>query len=179
MLYLVPTHDDRQPGIAISSILFNRGVRSLYLPPRASILTGTHPLSTAVRKSGNTFLRELCYNLLVTGQCANVDEALLKRLGISRNMVDGYMPDIHESTEEYAQRVRSWFTNVLMERLKESPIPTAIVADYDVCMIIAEYLTAHQMDRTILPHIPQRLRQDGTVLEYQNSGLGLEATRFL
>lgn len=179
MLYLVPTHNDRSPSMRVCSTLFLNGVRALYMPPRMSIVHGTHPLSHSVRKSGNTFLRELCYNLLVSGQCANVTQNFLKQYGMTRNMVDGYMPDIDETTEEYAQRVRSWFTDVFMDRLKTSPIPTAIVADYDVCMTIAEYLAKHQMNRAILPHIPGRMRQHDAMLEYQNSGFGLEATRFL
>lgn len=175
MLYLVPV-----PTTAnIHATLVRLGIRSVYVAPLMQALTITTPVVTAIRNMGHLVHREMCYELLPTGVPSEASPTTLAGHGLSMDRLSGHKPRLHENIPDYGQRVRSWFTDYFMPRLYESPVPTIIVAPYDVCMLIAEYLTKFQQDRAILPTVPAGLRRTGAILEYVNRGMALQATRFI
>lgn len=178
MLYLVPEVSDLQTVRGVCRALYGLGVQAAYMPPLTSVVRAIYPLRCAIKKQGNIFRSELCFELLERNQGPDLTENSLRQYGLTMNNFNGHRPQPNETNQEYNLRVTAWFTDFFEPRLHESPLPTAIVAPYEVCMIIAAHLTNHQRNRAINPQIPTGLRAPGAILEYTNSGFHLEATAF-
>lgn len=179
MLYLVPIVLSNDSASMVVATMIRLGIQAFYVAPLAVALELTTPVIQRARTVGHLTQREMCAELLKTQTRPNVTDAILKAHGLTINRLSGHMPSAQETMQEYGQRVRSWFTDYFLPRLHQSPVPTVIVAPYDVCMLIAEYLTKFQMNRAILPSIPEKLRRPGSILEYVNSGTTLQASRFI
>ena len=98
-------------------------------------------------------------------------EYLLKS-GFNRQSVYGTLPTV-ESFGDFQTRVLQWFTNVCLEQYKESPVPTAVVADADVIAVIMYYMLAREPVENVENAIAS-MCQYGSVLKFTGNGFGFD-----
>jgi broad specificity phosphatase PhoE len=98
-------------------------------------------------------------------------EYLLKS-GFNRQSVYGTLPHV-ESFGDFQTRVLQWFTNVCLEQYKESPVPTAVVADADVIAVIMYYMLAREPVEKVENAI-ESMCHYGSVLRFTGNGFGFD-----
>jgi broad specificity phosphatase PhoE len=86
--------------------------------------------------------------------------------------VYGTLPNV-ESFGDFQTRVLQWFTNVCLEQYKESPVPTAVVADADVIAVIMYYMLAREPVEKVENAIAS-MCYFGSVLRFTGNGFGFD-----
>lgn len=126
--------------------LTQEGIFVLYLAPNKRALDAVQPFILYRRRTGQ-FVRpevryELCDRVLVPEQQPHglaVD--YVRTYGIPPQNILGAMAEPEPTDNDFARRVVEWFTNDFMEKYRDAPNPTAIVADSAVLQYIAQFLT--------------------------------------
>lgn len=101
-----------------------------------------------------------------------LDLAYLQESGFNRQSVYGIKPTL-ETFSDFQTRVVHWFTNECLEQYKQSPVPTAVVADADVLSIIMYYLLAREPANEVEAAIAA-MCECGSVFAFSGNGFGFD-----
>jgi hypothetical protein len=178
MLYLVPEASNQVQADEVSADLYNLKVDTLYLGPTIASLATTYPLAAKAHNNGDTVRRTVPYALAGPKNKADLSTSVLIKYKLHQQHVQtaDHEPDGTEAA--FKQRIVDWFTNEFMADYMNAPNPTAIVADRQALLAIAQYLSHRQQQREILGTIYRQLIA-GSILEYRPDGLYLQATRWI
>jgi broad specificity phosphatase PhoE len=150
----------------------------LYAAPSQRALQTIQPYVLMHRQTGQ-YVRaevrfELCDRVVLPEQkphSLTID--YVRSFGIPEQNVLGAMAGPEASDQDFERRVVEWFTNDFMEKYRDAPNPTAIVADAAVLQAIMKFL--HRRTRQF--SIPSL--EPGYGVEYKSDGLGLVFSQLL
>lgn len=150
----------------------------LYTAPSQRALETIKPFVTKRRQHGQ-YTRaevrfELCDRVILPEQKPHSLEIdYVRSFGIPEQNVLGAMAGPEATDSDFERRVVDWFTNDFMEKYRDAPNPTAIVADVAVLEAIMKFLHRRQKQFSI-PSL-----EPGYGVEYKSDGLGLVFSQFL
>jgi len=117
---------------------------------------------------------ELCDRVVLPEQKPHsLQVDYIRAFGIPEQNVLGAMAGPESSDAEFERRVVDWFTNDFLEKYRDAPNPTAIVADTAVLDPIIKFLNRRSKQLTIPPINP------GYGVEYKSDGLTLMFSQYL
>jgi broad specificity phosphatase PhoE len=190
MLYLV--HRVESIGNAFNSPLTEAGVRDsydlidilkhekvvmVYVGPSIREIETIKPYKLKSVSESSVVRMNVVYDMYThVDSVEKMPQALsleyLLQSGFNRQSVYGTLPMV-ESFDEFQRRVLHWFTNVCLEQYKESPVPTAVVADADVIAVIMYYMLAREPVDKVESAIAS-MCYFGSVLQFTGNGFGFD-----
>lgn len=151
----------------------------LYLAANRRALEAAKPFVQYRRQTGQ-YVRpevrfELCDRVLLPEQQPRgLDVDYVRSFGIPPQNILGVMAGPEPTENDFQRRVVEWFTNDFLEKYRDAPNPTAIIADSTVLRPIIMFLTrrGRQVD------IPAELKPAQAV-EFKSDGLQLAFSQVL
>jgi broad specificity phosphatase PhoE len=168
----------QQQAAMLTTWLHATQVYVLYTAPSQRALQTIQPFVLMHRQTGQ-YVRaevrfELCDRVVLPEQkphALSID--YIRSFGIPEQNVLGAMAGPEATDLDFERRVVDWFTNDFMEKYRDAPNPTAIVADAAVLHAIMKFL--HRRVRQF--SIP--VLEPGYGVEYKSDGLGLVFSQLL
>ena len=150
----------------------------LYTCPSRRCLESIGPY-VLQRKTNGEYVRaeirfELCDRVLLPEQKPHaLDVEYIRSFGMQPQNVLGVISGPEPSENDFERRVVEWFTNDFLEKYRDAPNPTAIVADGAVLAPIMKFLHRRQKVYSIPSLTP------GQAVEYKSDGLNLSFSSIL
>lgn len=170
--------DGRAQAAQLSDLFDTLGVRSIYTSPSIHALQTAAPYLALQKSRGNRVARAVAYNLYPMAMLPSqrprwLDAGELAEHGFSVHMIDG-VPPPPQDDDEFMRRVAEFFDNVVFERLRESPVVTALIVDGQVLAALAEHI-----DKGCTPELRELVANagPGSVLEFSSNVFRLQFRR--
>jgi hypothetical protein len=117
---------------------------------------------------------ELCDRVVLPEQQPHaLDVDTVRSYGVPPQNILGAMAGPEPTENDFHRRVVEWFSNDFMEKYRDAPNPTAIVADSAVLAAIITFLTRRQRNISI------PLLKSGQAAEFKSDGLQLAFSQLL
>ncbi len=97
----------------------------------------------------------------------------VRAFGIPPQNILGTIPSLETTTTDFERRVVEWFTNDFMEKYRDAPNPTALVADKTVLEPIIKFLTRR------MPQFSKTILNSAEIMEFKSDGLNLAFSQLL
>ncbi len=154
-----------------------KGVVKIHVGPSLREIETIKPYKLKSVASASVVRVHIEYDLYTNVNCPEklpkaLDMEYLLKSGFNRQSVYGVKPEI-ETFSDFQSRVIHWFTNVCLEQYKQSPVPTAVVADADVLSLIMYYLLAREPTDEVEAAIAA-MCHCGSVFSFSGNGFGFD-----
>lgn len=168
-----------QQAALLKDWFLQNGVFVLYLAANRRAFETGKPFVLFRRQTGQ-YVRpevrfELCDRVILPEQQPHaLDVDYVRSFGIPPQNILGAMAGPEPTEADFQRRVVEWFTNDFMEKYRDAPNPTAIIADSTVLKPIIQFLTR----RGARPVLPAELLPAQAV-EFKSDGLQLAFSQIL
>lgn len=148
------------------------GVFVLYAAPSTRCLETIAGFILQRRQAGQYVRPEIRFELcdrvtLPEMQPHGLSVDAVRSFGIPPQNILGVIPGLETTAADFERRVVEWFTNDFMEKYRDAPNPTAIVADKTVLEPIIKFLTRR------MPRFSKTILNPGEIMEFKSDGLTL------